>query len=164
MMASSNLNMLKTTGNNEHSDECYTPQEALLPLLPYLNTTTVYYDCTSGISGSIVEHLNENGFTCKSSEGRDFLTDTFSDFDCIITNPPYSKKDKFIEKCYNLNKPFALLLPVSALQGQRRARLFRNGIELLVLGKRIDFTGKGSPHFGVAWFCKDILPTQLVFA
>ena len=25
-----------------------------------------------------------------------------------------SKKDKFIERCYNLKKPFALLLPVSS--------------------------------------------------
>ena len=38
-----------------------------------------------------------------------------------------------------------------------------NGIELLVLKKRIDFTGKGSPHFGVAWFCKDILKQKILF-
>jgi hypothetical protein len=38
------------------------------------------------------------------------------------------------------------------------------GIEILTLNKRIDFTGKGSPHFGVAWFCHDVLPQQLAFA
>jgi len=38
-----------------------------------------------------------------------------------------------------------------------------NGIEILALNKRIDFTGKKSPHFGVAWFCKDILPKTLLF-
>ena len=130
-MTSSTLKMLKTTGNNEHSDDYYTAQEVLLPLLPYLNNTTVYYDCTSGISGSIVDYLNEKGFTCKASDSRDFLTDTFNDFDCVITNPPYSKKDKFLKKCYSLGKHFALLLPA-------------------------DPTGKGSPHFGVVWFCKDM--------
>jgi len=36
-------------------------------------------------------------------------------------------------------------------------------LELLVLKKRIDFTGKGSPHFGVAWFCYNLLPQTLLF-
>lgn len=164
-MAGSNLAMLSITGNNTESDECYTPIEALKPLLAVLPKDMVYYDCTSGLSSSIVDFLNDNGFTCKASEGRDFLTDSFQDYDCIITNPPYSKKDKFIEKCYSTGKPFALLLPVSSLQGVKRGSMFDiKGIELLVLNKRIDFTGKKSPHFGVAWFCKDLLPTTIMFS
>ena len=163
-MASSNIKMLKKTGNNEQSDECYTPIEAIAPLMIHLAKDMNYYDCTSGISSSIVDALNNSGFTCKCSEGRDFLTDTFDDYDCIITNPPYSKKDAFIQKCYETGKPFALLLPISALQGIKRGKMFEeNGIELLVLNKRIDFTGKGSPHFGVAWFCRFILDRQIVF-
>lgn len=39
----------------------------------------------------------------------------------------------------------------------------KHGIELLILNKRIDFIGKGSPHFGVAWFCHNILPESLIF-
>ena len=74
------------------------------------------------------------------------------------------KKDKFIEKCYSTGKPFALLLPVSSLQGIARNRMFRkHGLELLVLDKRIDFTGKGSPHFGVAWFCYNMLPKEICY-
>lgn len=164
-MASSNLLMLKKTGNNENSDECYTPTEAITPLLKMLPKDRVYYDCTSGKSSNIVDFLNINGLMCKSSYGRDFLTDTFDDYDCIITNPPYSKKDKFIKKCYEIGKPFALLLPVSSLQGMYRGNMFATkGIELLVLNKRIDFTGKKAPHFGVAWFCKDILQEKIMFA
>jgi len=54
-----------------------------------------------------------------------------------------------------------LVLPVSSLQGQLRGKLFsKYGIDLLVLNKRIDFTGKGSPHFGVAWYCYKILPKK----
>ena len=163
-MASANINMLKKTGNNEKSDECYTPKEAIEPLFKFLSKQITYYDCTSGISSSIVDIFKSNGFTCKSSQGRDFLNDSFSDYDAIITNPPYSKKDAFIKKCYETKKPFALLLPVSALQGRKRGKMFKkNGIEILVLNKRIDFTGKGAPHFGVAWFCKDILKQQLIF-
>jgi len=164
-MASGNLDMLKKTGNNAKSDECYTPIEAILPLMEFLDKGYVYYDCTSGISSQLVEAMNSNGFNCEASDGLDFLTeDLVKDVDIIITNPPYSKKDKFIKRCYELGKPFALLLPVSSLQGQTRGKMFsENGIEILALNKRIDFTGKGSPHFGVAWFCHGILPDILIF-
>jgi len=109
--------------------------------------------------------MANNGFNCKASDGLDFLTDDIvKDIDIIITNPPYSKKDKFISRCYEIGKPFALLLPVSSLQGKARGRMFNdNGIEILALNSRIDFTGKSSPHFGVAWFCWKILPDKLQF-
>ena len=164
-MASTNLSMLNKTSNNSFSDECYTPNEAILPILNELIKDKVYYDCTSGISSNIVDYLNSNGYKCISSGNKDFLIDELPEgIDIIITNPPYSKKDKFIERCYELNKPFALLLPVSSLQGQKRGNMFEeNGIEILALKKRIDFTGKGSPHFGVAWFCHNILKQKLIF-
>ena len=164
-MASTNLNMLKITGTNAASDECYTPDSAIAPMLSELNKDLTYYDCTSGISSNIVDFLNNNGFKCMASEGRDFLTSDLPDgVDVIITNPPYSKKDKFIKRCYDLNKPFALLLPVSSLQGMNRGSMFAsNGIEIMALNKRIDFTGKGSPHFGVAWFCHKVLQSVLMF-
>lgn len=164
-MASTNLNMLNKTSNNSFSDECYTPNEAILPLLNELPKDKVYYDCTSGISSNIVDCFLSNNYKCVSSKDSDFLTDELPDgIDVIITNPPYSKKDKFIERCYELKKPFALLLPVSSLQGIKRGEMFaKNGIEILTLKKRIDFTGKGSPHFGVAWFCHNILKQNLIF-
>jgi len=162
-MASTSISMLGKTGNNAASDECYTPDEAVLPLLPYLERGKVWYEATSGRSQSIVNCLNSNGHLCAGSEG-----DFFGDVDChdgIITNPPYSKKDKFLQKCYATGKPFALLLPVSSLQGQKRGEMFsKHGVDLLVLSKRIDFTGNGAPHFGVAWFTWGILPQPLIFA
>ncbi|MEA2098899.1 MAG: tRNA (adenine-N(6)-)-methyltransferase [Campylobacterota bacterium] len=164
-MASTNLQMLQATANNIESDECYTPKEGVEPLLEFLDSGLVYYDCTSGISSNIVNNLSYNGYKCLESGGKDFLRDEIpDDVDVIITNPPYSKKDKFIARCYELGKPFALLLPVTALQGQTRGEMFiENGIEILTLNKRIDFTGKGSPHFGVAWFCHNLLPEKLLF-
>ena len=161
-MASSNIKMLNKTGNNIYSDECYTPKEALIPLFKYIDKEKTWYEATSGISNNIVECMKENGFNVVGSNCTFFNYD--NRFDGIITNPPYSKKDYFIERCYDLGKPFALLLPVSSIQGQKRGKMFNKyGIELLVLNKRIDFTGKGCPHFGVAWFCWKILPEKLIF-
>ena len=90
-------------------------------------------------------------------------------FDCIVTNPPYSKKYQFIEKCYKQNKPFALLLPITALEGKRRGKLFQKyGIQLMIPNKRINFetpSGKGSgAWFQVAWFTWKLnLPKDLNF-
>ena len=162
-MASTSISMLVKTSNNPKSDECYTPPEAVEPLLKYLDRSKVWYEATSGISKSIVECMRGAGFDCRESGG-DFFG-TLDVFDGVVTNPPYSKKDKFLSKCYDLGKPFALLLPVSSIQGQRRGKMFeQNGVDLLVLNSRIDFTGKGAPHFGVAWFTWGILPDRLIFA
>jgi len=155
--------LLKTSRT---ADECYTPFSAVRPIIPYIKEYVVF-EPTSSKSKNIVralEHFNIR--VIDVDEGYDFLNDTekFKNADIIVTNPPYSKKDDFIEKCYRINKPFALLLPVSALQGVRRGKLFKKyGIELLVLMRRIDFTGKRSPHFGVAWFCYKLLPDKLIF-
>lgn len=82
----------------------------------------------------------------------------------IITNPPYSLKDEFIKKCYEYGKPFCLLLPLTSLEGIKRGEMFRkNGIELVVLDKRIDFNGKGKNWYNTSWFCYKVLPKQLIF-
>ena len=162
-MASTNLNMLKKTGNNAASDECYTPPEAVLPLLPFLDKRKTWYEPTSGKSKQILRCVWSNGVRMMPSFGGDFF-DYDGRFDGIVSNPPFSKKDKFLKRCYEQRKPFALLLPVSTLQGERRGKLFKeHGVEVLVLNKRIDFTGGEAPHFGVAWFCKGILPAPLLF-
>ena len=56
-MASTNLKMLNKTGNNIFSDECYTPPQAIDPLLSYLPIDWIYYDCTSGKSSKIIDFL-----------------------------------------------------------------------------------------------------------
>jgi len=164
-MASSSIIALKASCRTSEGDECYTPCKAVKPLLKFLDKNLLYYDCTSGISKNIVNCLLENGFKAKDSGSLDYLKDKIpDDFDVLITNPPYSKKDAFLEKAYLDGRPFAMLLPVTALQGIKRNALFKKyGVEILVLNKRVDFTGKGSPHFGVAWFCRGLLPCNLMF-
>lgn len=141
-------------GRNEDSDECYTPKNVLDPLMRFIDKNKTYYEATSGISSNIVDGLSSLGVNIMPSHGVNFLNCGRDDvFDGVITNPPYSKKDDFIRHCYDLGKPFALLLPVAAIQGQERGDLFmKNGISQLVYNKRVDFTGNKAPPFGVAWF------------
>jgi len=171
-MSNSSINVLKISNKDESGDEYYTPNIAIVPLLEYLPKDKVIYEAASNRSSQIVDYLRSQGYHVMASDDRDFLEDELPEFDIIVTNPPYSKKDKFIERCYSLDKPFALLLPVSTIQGNKRGQLFmNNGLELLVLNQRVNFIDnnnnepvvKKSPHFGVAWFCYNLLPEKLIF-
>ena len=74
-------------------------------------------------------------------------------YDGIITNPPYSTKDKFIEHCYSLKNLLHYFCLSISFQGGRRGQMFMEyGMSCLVYNYRVDFTGGGSPPFGNAWF------------
>lgn len=114
--------------------------------------------------------MKQNGYKVITThkDNFDFLTEAPNfQFDMIITNPPYSLKDEFLEKCYEYKKPFSLLLPLTSLEGIKRGRMYReNGIELLVFDRRCNFiydNSKKSNWFNTSWFCHNVLPKQLIF-
>ncbi|MBE3140716.1 MAG: hypothetical protein IMZ53_09055, partial [Thermoplasmata archaeon] len=140
-----------------HSDEMHTPKIALNPLLPFLKDDWRIWECAWG-KGALAQYLSEDGFDVICDKENDFLAEVISNwFDCIVTNPPYSKKYEFLKRCYEINKPFALLMPLTALEGKKRGELYRRyGIQVIIPNKRINFitpSGKGSGSwFQVAWF------------
>jgi len=112
--------------------------------------------------------LKDNGFkvvTSHINKNQNFFEYQPDNWDILITNPPYSLKDEFLERAYELGKPFCMLLPLTALEGVKRGDLFRKyGIEVLVLDKRVNFMKeKKSCWFNTSWFCWNMLPKQLVF-
>lgn len=138
----------------KESDECYTPASCLQPLTPFLDKTKTYYEATSGTSKHMLNGFRDLGYSFKGST-KNFFDCGLDDIqDGIVTNPPYTLKDEFLERCYDLGRPFALLLPVSSLQGGFRGKLFmKYGISLLVYTKRIRFVSMGNqPAFGNAWY------------
>ena len=165
--------MIDTMQEPKH-DHFDTPAYAVKPLLPYIKPGWTVWEPTDTTGESqITRVLRKHG--CKvistSQKKFDFLTDKPDfDFDCIVTNPPYSIKDSFIQRCAEfsdcLDTSWAMLMPLTALEGVRRGKLFRamsNDIQLLVLDRRVEFTG-GSVWFNTSWFCYGILPQQLMFA
>ncbi|MDD5599443.1 MAG: hypothetical protein PHV82_15960 [Victivallaceae bacterium] len=158
-------------------DDFQTPQEAVNILLPFLNKDWTIWECACG-KGNLYKAFLEKEFKVVATDilyGIDFLEYSYQneiniEFDCIITNPPYSIKEKFLEKCYELKKPFALLMPLTALEGEIRQKHYRKygGIQLLIPNKRYNFetpNGKGSSAwFATAWFCGNMnLPQDLNF-
>lgn len=150
------------------NDELYTPQEAILPILKYLDKDKIYWECTDFGESNITKVLKENGFKVISTSKNeiDFLKDDINfEFNAIITNPPYSLKNEFLKRCYEYQKPFMLLLPLTALEGKERGKLYREkGIEVIVLDKRINFMKeKKNVWFNTSWFCHGICKEKLNF-
>jgi 23S rRNA G2445 N2-methylase RlmL len=137
---------------NVKLDEVFTPKEAIYPLLPFLPKGCTIWECAAG-TGELARHFREEGF--KVIEGEDFFSELFNS-DVIVTNPPYSKKDAFLKRAYEIGRPFAFLLPLTALEGKTRGSLYRLfGIQLIIPNKRINFivpSGKKSAWFQTAWF------------
>jgi len=144
-----------------NSNDFQTPPVALLPLLPYLNKDWCIWEGACG-KGNLSNHLRSLNFnviaTDINTSGQDFLEWQPLEFDCIITNPPFSLKQQFLERCYSFNKPFALLLPLTTLETAKRQKLFKDrGVEIILFDKRINFetpnqVEKSSSWFATAWF------------
>ena len=153
---------------NGSPDDFYTPECAIKPLIEVIPKNWKVWECSSG-TGNIVKFFRErdmNIFGTDIKEGEDFLLSNRTDFDCIITNPPFSLKDKFLEKCYSIGKPFALLLPITAFEGKKRQELYKKyGLQVILFNKRINYMNeKDGNWFASAWFTFGLnLPNQLNF-
>jgi hypothetical protein len=164
-----------------HADDFQSPPSALEPLYPFLPKDWHIWEPAAG-KGNLVNAFRIRGYRCEGSdvlpeEGdrlqRDFLTwqpaHWLYEPDCIVTNPPFTLKDEFLARCYGLGKPFALLLPLTALEGQARQKLYRdNGLEIIFMPSRVKFTtpsGKvGGSWFATAWFTAGLnIGRQLTF-
>lgn len=170
---------MKPPLQTKSADDFQTPPEALNPLYPYLKKEWTIWECAAG-KGNLKKSLNDKGFVVIGSDVitespagiilRNFLEWSPDDFDCVITNPPYSLKQQFLERCYELKKPFALLMPLTALETAKRQKLYKeHGIEIILMPKRINFetpSGKGkSSWFATAWFTNGLeIGRQLTFS
>jgi hypothetical protein len=145
---------------NGPNDEYYTPREAVEMILPFIpETVKTIWECTAIKGSLIVEVLRSHGYkiiTSHIDDGQDFLIyKPGEDYDMNITNPPYSQKDQFLKRAFELNKPFMFLLPITTLEGVKRGKMFKeNGIQLIIPNMRFSFIAgksKGS-WFQTSWF------------
>ena len=153
------------------SNDFQTPPEALKLLLPYLKKEWLIWECAQG-EGYLTKALNKEGYNVIASDiltGQDFLTYLPDSFGCIVTNPPYSFKQQFLERAYSLKKPFAFLLPLTTLETTKRLYLFaKYGIEIIFLKQRINFVTPNKKQskswFASAWFTNGLeIGKELVF-
>ena len=154
----------------QKANDFQTPAYAIKPLLSLIKKNHVIWECSVG-EGNLTNAFTDNGYVVFSSDIKknkfgpavDFLDNSTVDarvFTCIVTNPPYLPrgiKDKFLEQCYwwyeNYNKPFALLMPLSALEGKKRQAMYkRYGLHLILMNKRINYITPNKREGTTSWF------------
>ena len=155
------IQQVSKTGNG---DEYFTPRYVVEILLSYLKETsikTIWCPCDKKDS-EFVKVFEENGYKVIYSHihnGQDFLTyKPIEEYDIIITNPPFSIKNKIIERCLELNKPFVLLLSATVIQSASLIKLLERTPELffIMFDKRISYSGD-RPPFPSWYFTSRIL-------
>ena len=158
------------------TDEWYTPAKAVRIIVPYLlrkgyKKIICPFDKEES---NFVQVLRENGFEVAHShieDGIDFFgIENFTEYDAVVSNPPYSRREEILEKLYMKKIPFALILNSNGLfDSRKRWELFRdNEIQILVPSGRIHFfndkTSENCPNFQSIYVCSGILDKQIEFA
>lgn len=162
-----------TAKTNKASDEVYTPAYAVKPLLKYLGTPEKTIWCPFDTEQSeYVKIFKQHGYNVIAShidDGKNFFYYEPEKYDIIISNPPFSIKDDILKRLYELNKPYAILLPIPSLQGQKRFP-YIGSCQALIFDKRINYYTTPDRNiiqkgisFGSFYLCRNFLPSDLIF-
>lgn len=149
------------------NDERYTPPILVKPILKYIKHGSTIW-CPFDIEDSeFVQILKNAGYKVLYSHidlGQDFFEyEPKEHYDYIISNPPFSKKLKVLDRLYKLEKPFAMLMNIECLNYQEVGNFFLDkNLELLIFDKKVSFDGN-TASFNTSYFCNNILPKQLIF-
>lgn len=117
--------------------------------------------------------LREHGFdvTCSHiATGTDFFDiDNLSDFDAIVSNPPFSKRQEVLYRLFEVDVPFAIIVNfIGLFDSKVRYDLFKNNeFELLIPNGRIKFFNENmvgkTPNFQSIYVCKKMATKQIEF-
>jgi len=162
--------------SKSQQDEWMTPAYAVRPLLPYLKPNSRIWCPFDLLSSEFYKVFKKAGHTViytHIERGQDFFSyqkSVVSHIDYIISNPPYSVKDKVYEHLFNLGKPFAMLMGATAgLFEGKRFTLFKNKkVEVMWLKPRVAYIDQNgvvmkSPPFQSCYVCHKVLPKAHMF-
>ena len=129
-----------------NTDEWYTTEESVRMIIPYLYGRYKKILCPFDKKESNFNKvLSEYGFDVTYSHidtGTDFFKiDNLKDYDAIVSNPPFSKRQKILERLFESGVPFAMIMNFNGLfDSKARWELFKkNEFELLVPLGRMHF-------------------------
>ena len=160
-----------TAKTDKASDEVFTPAYAVKPLVKYIKSGATIWCPFDYEWSQYVKVFKANGFQVIFSHidnGENFFYYEPDNYHIIISNPPFSQKDNILKRLDELNKPYAMLLPVPTLQGQGRFPYLKN-IQYLGFDKRINYykdismtKTQDGVSFGSCYLCKKFLPKDLI--
>lgn len=150
---------LKKKSERRAYDVYETPEEcvdALFRLVPVDISKKYLEPCRA--SGRIYNRLPIGSAWGEIREGVDYLQTTYPKVDFVITNPPYSLAQEFVDKALTEAPVVIMLLRLGFLESNKRKEWLNENkpTSLIVLSKRPSFTGDGKTDgSGYAWFVWD---------
>ena len=162
----------------QHKSYCvlyFTPKSAWENIVDYLPKDKIIYEPFNDVNNpnSLLssQYLRELGCNVISkpynpeTNENDFFTSDYGD--CVISNPPFTLKRKVVNRLYELDKPFILIMPTSTITPQYFNK-FKNHLQIIVPKKRINFNyyknDKKSCSFDTFYYCwKMNLQKDLIF-
>ena len=160
--------ILYSKGTN---DECLTLDYAVKPIIKYIPKKSVIWCPFDKEDSEFVKQFRENGFKVIAThidDGYDFYTyEPQENWDCIISNPPFTNKRLIFERALSFNKPFALIMSNTWLNDAAPKQIFRDkDLQLLMFDKRMKFFNNGQINnkitFSSSYFCYKLLPKQII--
>lgn len=155
--------------NNGCNDECYTPANAVYPLLDYMEPfrDKIIWCPFDTEDSEYVKVFTKHGYNVVYSHinnGKDFYSYEPEEWDVIISNPPFTNKRKIFERANSFNKPYCLLMTLTWLNDSAPKQIWMNrDLQLLMFDRRISFKGiEGKPTFSSGYFCYNFLPKQII--
>ena len=155
--------------------DCYnTPALLVNMLVPYLRKWEIDFVNENGYRPLIwlpfdteeskyYTILKEQGFQVIRShlnDDKDFFNWQPNQFDLIVSNPPFSTKDKIFTRCiYELKRPFVLLMNMMAINYQNISGIFsavNPKIQFIIPDKKVSFDGNTS-SFCSGYVCYDFI-------
>lgn len=146
--AKSKTQQPKTVYTPQGRDSFQTPNYAVDLLVPFIpKDIKMIWEPAAG-GGKIADRLRTHHFRvwstdiyigAKVHELVNFLDGQINfPFECIITNPPFSLKIDFFEKCMEYDMPFALLIPAD-YAGWNITACRSMGCEKIIPTRRVDY-------------------------
>ena len=155
--------ILYSEGKN---DECYTPIYAVLPILKYIKKDWVIWCPFDKKDSEFVKEISKTNKVIFShiDNGEDFYVyEPKEQWDCIISNPPFTDKRKIFERALSFGKPFALIMTNTWLNDSAPKRLFIDkDLQLLMFDKRIQYNDNKKITFSSSYYCWNFLPKQII--
>lgn len=158
-------------------DEYYTPENAVKMILPILrqhNFSKIWCPFDMADSNFVIQLSKEFEVVYGHIvTGQDFFEyeSPPSGVECVVSNPPFSKRNKIFERLYSWNIPFALIMNMNGIfDSKQRYEMFKNkDVEFLIPKGRMKFftedgTTKNSPNFQSIYVCSQLLDKQIKFS
>ena len=156
-----------STGKFNEKDEYYTPPILVEPIVKYIKPRSTIWCPFDTEESEFVVQLEKAGHKVVYSHiwyGQDFFEYEPSEpYDCIVSNPPFTRKLEVFRRLYELGKPFAMVCGLPILNYQEVGEFFLGKeLQLLIVDKKVSFDGN-TASFNNSYFCKGILPHDLMF-